>query len=168
MVYHWSVNESEFPQVSRTLLSILTNLNNTVVWMVSTCPVTCKSFNLFTNSKVSIPSISITTDITVPFIFHRFILVFKQRLVTYLLFRFIFLLARPQGRQSPLFGWLSFFLLTISWPGDLPAIRRFISPSKSQRIVFVSFSWKNSRLCIHHLMLFYSLILFLFLVCFSP
>ena len=35
MVIHWSLSDSKSPQVSRTLRSILTVLNNTVVWMVS-------------------------------------------------------------------------------------------------------------------------------------
>ena len=38
----WSftgVSDSKSPQVSSTFLSILTNLNNAVVWIVSTCPV---------------------------------------------------------------------------------------------------------------------------------
>ena len=38
MVFHWSLSEMKSPQVSMTLLSILTDLNNIVVWMVSTRP----------------------------------------------------------------------------------------------------------------------------------
>ena len=38
MVSHWSLSDSKFFQVSGTLLSILADLNNGVVWMVSTCP----------------------------------------------------------------------------------------------------------------------------------
>ena len=38
MVFHWSLSDSKSPQFSRTLLSILADLNNAVVWMVSTCP----------------------------------------------------------------------------------------------------------------------------------
>ena len=38
-----SLLESEWQQVSRTLLSILTNLNNAVVWIISTCPLISKS-----------------------------------------------------------------------------------------------------------------------------
>ena len=34
---------SKYPQVSRTLLSILADLKNAVVWMVSTCPLISKS-----------------------------------------------------------------------------------------------------------------------------
>ena len=42
MVSHWSLGDSKTPQVSRTLLSILADLNNAVVWMVSTRPLISK------------------------------------------------------------------------------------------------------------------------------
>ena len=35
MVFHWSLNDKNFPHVSTTLPSILVDLNNAVVWMVS-------------------------------------------------------------------------------------------------------------------------------------
>ena len=38
MVFHWSLSDSKYPQVSRTLLSILADLNNAVIWMVAICP----------------------------------------------------------------------------------------------------------------------------------
>ena len=38
MVFQWS--DSKSPQVSKTLLSTLADLNNAVVWMVSTRPPT--------------------------------------------------------------------------------------------------------------------------------
>ena len=52
MVFHWSLRDSKSPQVSRTLLSILTVLNNAVVWMVSTRPPTSKSSSPFSNPLV--------------------------------------------------------------------------------------------------------------------
>ena len=36
MLFHWSLSDSKFPQISRTLLSIQTDLDNAVVWIVST------------------------------------------------------------------------------------------------------------------------------------
>ena len=43
-VFHWILSESKSPQVYRTLiLSILVVLNNVVVWMVSTRPLSSKS-----------------------------------------------------------------------------------------------------------------------------
>ena len=34
MVFHWSLSDSKFPQESRTLDNIPTELNNSVVWIV--------------------------------------------------------------------------------------------------------------------------------------
>ena len=49
MVFHWSFSDSKSPQVYMTLLSILADLNNAVVWMVSTRPLISKSFSPWTN-----------------------------------------------------------------------------------------------------------------------
>ena len=35
MVFHWRLSDSKSPQVSRTLFSFLSNLNNAIVWIVS-------------------------------------------------------------------------------------------------------------------------------------
>ena len=44
---HWSLSDSKSLQVSRTLLSILANLNNAVVWMVLILSLIFNSFSLF-------------------------------------------------------------------------------------------------------------------------
>ena len=71
-VFHWGLSDSKFPQVSRTLLSILAVLNNAVVWMVSTCPPTSKSSSPFSNPLVSVPNAPITTGIIVTCMFLSF------------------------------------------------------------------------------------------------
>ena len=38
VVFYWGLSNSKSPQVSRTLLSILADLNNAVFWMVSILP----------------------------------------------------------------------------------------------------------------------------------
>ena len=43
MVFHWSLSDSKSPQVFKTLLSILADLNNAIVWTVSTRPLISKS-----------------------------------------------------------------------------------------------------------------------------
>ena len=43
MVPHWSLSDSKSPQVSRTHPHILADLNNAVVWIVSTRPLISKS-----------------------------------------------------------------------------------------------------------------------------
>ena len=70
MVFHWSLSDNKFPQVSRTLLSILAVLNNAVVWMVSTCPPTSKSSSPYSNLLVTVPKAPIKIGIIVAFMFH--------------------------------------------------------------------------------------------------
>ena len=72
MVSHWNLSDSKSLQVSRTLLSILADLNNAVVWMVSTHPLISKSSCPCTNPLVTVPSALITIRITVTFMFHSF------------------------------------------------------------------------------------------------
>ena len=71
MVFHWSLSDSKSPQVSMTLLSILAVLNNAVVWMVSTRPLTFKSSRPLSNPLVTIPNAPITIGIIVT-MFHIF------------------------------------------------------------------------------------------------
>ena len=69
MVFHWSLSGFKSPQVSRTLLSILTDLNNDVIWMISARPLISKSSCPCTNYLMTITSSPITIGITVTFIF---------------------------------------------------------------------------------------------------
>ena len=72
MVFHWRLSDSESPQVSRTLLSILAVFNNAVVWMVSTRSPTSKSSRPFNNPLVTVPKAPITIGVIVTFLFHSF------------------------------------------------------------------------------------------------
>ena len=69
MIFHWSLSDSKSPQVSRIFLSILAVLNNVVVWMVSTSPLTSKSSSPFSNPFVTIPNAPITIGIIVTCMF---------------------------------------------------------------------------------------------------
>ena len=69
MVFLWSLSDSKSPQVSRTLLSIL---NNAVVWIVSTSLLISKSSSPFTNPLVTVPRAPITIGVTIIFMFHSF------------------------------------------------------------------------------------------------
>ena len=55
MVFHWSSSDFKSSLVSRTL-SILADLNNSVVCMVSTCPLISKSSNPCTSPLVTVPT----------------------------------------------------------------------------------------------------------------
>ena len=70
--FHWILGDSKCRQVFRTLLSILADLNNAVVWMIAART----SISIFTNPNTKplgiISSAPITIDITVTFIFHSF------------------------------------------------------------------------------------------------
>ena len=72
MVFHWSLNDSKSPLVSRTLLSILAVLSNPVVWIVSTRPPTSKFSKPFNNPLVIVPNAPITIGTIVTFMFHSF------------------------------------------------------------------------------------------------
>ena len=54
MVFHESLSDSKSSQVSRTLLSILADLNNSVVWMVSIRPLMSKFSSSCTNTVVTV------------------------------------------------------------------------------------------------------------------
>ena len=72
-VRRWFLNgllsDSKSPQVSRTLLSIL---DNVVLWVVSIRPLISKSSSPCTNLLVTVQSAPITIDIIVTFMFHIF------------------------------------------------------------------------------------------------
>ena len=63
LISHWSLCDSKSPQVSRTLLSILAVLNNVIVWMVSTRPLTSESSSPFSTPFVTVPNAPITIGI---------------------------------------------------------------------------------------------------------
>ena len=50
---HWSLSNSKLPQVSRNLLSILADLSNAVVWIITPCPLISKSSTLCINHLVT-------------------------------------------------------------------------------------------------------------------
>ena len=74
MISHKGNGDSKSPQVNRTILSILADLNNTILWMVSNCPLISKSSSAFINSLVIVPSAPITIGIAVTVTFHGFII----------------------------------------------------------------------------------------------
>ena len=112
MVSHWCLRDNKSPKVSQTLLSILVNLGNAIVWMVSTHPLISMTSSSCTDPLVTVPRAPITTGITTTFMFQSFF----QSPDTYLSFSFLsILLCALLGLQSSQFGKFVFFffLLTI-------------------------------------------------------
>ena len=106
MVFNRSLSDSKSPQVSTTLLGVLADLNNPVVWMVIS-----KSSSPLINPLVTVPSVPIAIGITTSFC-SIFFSVLKQGIGTYLSFHFLSVLPCGQlKRQSPLFNRFSFLFL---------------------------------------------------------
>ena len=55
MIFPWSLSNNKSPKVFRILLSILTDLSYTVVWIVSFHPLISKSSSPFINLLVIVP-----------------------------------------------------------------------------------------------------------------
>ena len=68
MVFHWNLRDNKSPQVSRTLLSILADVYNVVIWIVSTRPLISKSSCPFTKPLVTVPRV----PKTITFMFRYF------------------------------------------------------------------------------------------------
>ena len=125
MVFHWSLSDSKFPLVIRTLLSILPDLNNTEVWMDLTRPLITKSSNPCGNLWWLYRRAPITIRISFSFMFHSFFFfVSVLGLGSYLSFCFPSVL--PDGQPERLtallgsffFPFFFFFLLLIITRSD--------------------------------------------------
>ena len=102
MTFHKNLSDSLSPQFSWTLLSILVDLNNLVVWMVSTRPLIFKSPNPSINPFVDRIKAPITTGIIITFMFQYFQFPSKVQELLFL-FTFLQIYSGQQGQQSPQF-----------------------------------------------------------------
>ena len=91
-------SDSKSPQVSRTLLGILAELNNAIIWMVSVCPPIFNSSSLFRKSSGIVQSAPIIIGITVTFMFNGFFLGLRKVLYSAVSLSFFFFF-----RLSPFF-----------------------------------------------------------------
>ena len=150
MVYHWSFSDWKSPQVSATVLTILSDLNNAVLRMVSSCHLISMSSNSFTNSLEIDLTASTIICMTVNFTFHIYFIPLAST-GTYLRFRFLLCShCGLPGRRSPLFSRLSVFCW-MSLSDRLVDIKWFVCISKSQRYLCVSFSWMDFELILYPL-----------------
>ena len=69
-VFHWSSQGCKSPLVSKTLLSIIADLNNAVVWMVSIRPLTFNSVSPLSMTLATVPSAPTTIGFTITLILH--------------------------------------------------------------------------------------------------
>ena len=96
MVFYWSFSDSKSSQVSRTILSILADIDNAVVWMISPCPHIPKPSSPFTNPLVTLPSAPITIGVTITFMFSSlFVFSFSSKVLVLI----------------PLFAFFQFYLV---------------------------------------------------------
>ena len=113
MVFHWGLSDTKSAQVSRTFLIMLTNLKNSVVWMVSAHPSISNSSNSLINSLGINLSAQITIGITVTFMFHSFFSsLAKFKYFFFFLFSLIFTLW-PAGMVESTIWHVLFFLCII-------------------------------------------------------
>ena len=121
--FHWSLSDSNSPQVSRTRLRILAVLSNAVVWIVFTRPPTSKSSRPFNNALVIVPKASITIGTIVTFMFHSFInSLARSRYLSFFSHSFRFILRSAGTAKLIILQIISFFfcwLLSglVFWPG---------------------------------------------------
>ena len=102
------------------LLSILVELSNAIVSIVSTSPLISKSSHSFTNSFLIVPRAPVTIGVTVTFMFHNFFS-FPSKvlvLIPFAFFQFYSVVSRDskvQNSASSLFCWFIIIIIIIPW-----------------------------------------------------
>ena len=86
MVFYWSLIDNKSSQVFRTLLSILVDLDDVIVWMISTCPSISNTSSPLTKPFGIFPSAPVIIGITVTI---TFLLVLLLGLTACFFFRFL-------------------------------------------------------------------------------
>ena len=148
------MSDNKSHQVSRTEESwrLHGHFSNSVVWMVSSPLI---------NPSVSVPRALITIGIIVTFMFHSFFSsLARSKCLSFISLSFNFT-HWPAGTAKSTILQVLFFLLIIIRSGHLAEIRWSVCMSKSHWSLCVSFSRRDSGLCI------YLLVKFQFLVQFS-
>ena len=128
-----SLSDSKSHQVSRTLLSILTDPDNGVVWMVSARLLISKSSYLCSNPLVTVPSAPITIGIMIIFLFRDFFQ-FTSKVLVLISLLFTFFQFYPAVSQNgkvynsgvSLFCWLSLGLVVWRRLDDLKIPKNFV------------------------------------------
>ena len=127
MVFHWSLNDSESPQVSWTRLRILVVLSNAIIWIVSTRLLTSKS--------------------PIPQLFQ-----FPSKVEVLILLFTFFQFYSVVSRDSKVDYFASSLFFIIIKSGLLAGIKWSVCMLKSHRRLCVAFSRTGARLCIYNLL----------------
>ena len=110
MIYHRGLSDNKFPQVSRTLLSILDVLSNAVVWIVSTRLPTSKSSRPFGNPLVIVPKTPIAFGTIGTFMFHSFFnSLGRLKYLSFFSYSFSFILWSARTAKSTILQIIIFF-----------------------------------------------------------
>ena len=110
MVFHCSLCDSKSPLVFRTLLGILADPNNPVVWVVSTRPLIFNSSNLLTKTLGTVPNPPITTGTAATLLFYSFLAVGLNTCLSFQFFLFsLYYLLERQNLLYSKFSFLFFF-----------------------------------------------------------
>ena len=131
MVFHWSLSDSKSLHVTRTLLSILADPDNTVVWMISISPLISNSTSLLSKPLGTVSSTLSTIGITATFIFSdSFNSQARSNNSSLFLFNFFFSLwsgatAKFTIRLFFFFFFFFFLLFTLTRSSHLAGIRWF-------------------------------------------
>ena len=131
MVFHWSLSDSKSPQVSRTLLNIMADLNNAVVWTVSTRPVILKSlYQSFGDYTKSTNYNWYNCHFRVPQFFHSLT---RSRYLSFFSYSFSFIQWSAITAKTTILQVLSFLLIIIR-SGLMAEIRWSVCVSKSRGV----------------------------------
>ena len=157
MILYIILSDSKSPQVSRTLLSIVVDLSNAVVWIVSTHPLISKSSSHFINPLATVPRTPIIIGINVTFMFHSvFNSLASSRYLSFFSLSFNFTLWSSEAAKFTILQVLFFWLIIIR-SGRLADIRWCVCMLKSHRSLCVSLSKTDAGLCIYHLFVWVNL-----------
>ena len=114
MDFHWSLSDSNSPQISRTLLSTLSVFNEAVFRMVFTRLPASKYSRFFNDSLVTVPKAPITSGTIVTFMFHSFFQFSSKVEVLILVFTFFqFYSVVSRDRKIDYSLWV--FHISFSW-----------------------------------------------------
>ena len=148
LVLHRSLSVSVSPQVSRTFLSILADLRNTVVWMVSARPPISSSFSPVggTSRVHQLQLISPLLSYSITFLFSGKVQVLVCAFVFFFLIFTLWSAVTIKSTISKVLFFCKWSLGLVFWSrlGDL------LASQKSQRILVVSFFRTESGLCTYH------------------